>query len=81
MGLFFQAAEKVTEEELMTPKQPKERKLTNQFNFSERASQTLNNPLRVEQPHPSPFTSQLCTVHGRKGTGLTPASAAIGLEG
>uniref|UniRef100_A0AAR2K4V5 Dynein axonemal intermediate chain 1 n=1 Tax=Pygocentrus nattereri TaxID=42514 RepID=A0AAR2K4V5_PYGNA len=25
----------------------KERKLTNQFNFSERASQTLNNPLRV----------------------------------
>uniref|UniRef100_A0A6Q2Y5Z2 Dynein axonemal intermediate chain 1 n=1 Tax=Esox lucius TaxID=8010 RepID=A0A6Q2Y5Z2_ESOLU len=26
----------------------KEQKLTNQFNFSERASQTLNNPLRVE---------------------------------
>lgn len=25
----------------------KEPKLTNQFNFSERASQTLNNPLRV----------------------------------
>uniref|UniRef100_G1QYC4 Dynein axonemal intermediate chain 1 n=1 Tax=Nomascus leucogenys TaxID=61853 RepID=G1QYC4_NOMLE len=40
------AAEKVTEEELMTPKQPQERKLTNQFNFSERASQTFNNPLR-----------------------------------
>ena len=26
---------------------PREPKLTNQFNFSERASQTLNNPLRV----------------------------------
>lgn len=25
----------------------KERKITNQFNFSERASQTLNNPQRV----------------------------------
>lgn len=25
----------------------REQKLTNQFNFSERASQTLNNPLRV----------------------------------
>ena len=25
----------------------KEQKVTNQFNFSERASQTLNNPLRV----------------------------------
>ncbi|XP_070287413.1 dynein axonemal intermediate chain 1 isoform X2 [Myotis yumanensis] len=41
-----EASEKVTEEELMTPKQPKESKLTNQFNFSERASQTINNPLR-----------------------------------
>lgn len=28
----------------------KEPKLTNQFNFSERASQTLNNPLRVGKP-------------------------------
>lgn len=52
LDLYFQAAEKVTEEELMTPKQPKERKLTNQFNFSERASQTFNNPLRVEQSPP-----------------------------
>ncbi|XP_019590067.2 dynein axonemal intermediate chain 1 isoform X4 [Rhinolophus sinicus] len=43
-----EAAEKVTEEELITPKQPKERKLTNQFNFSERASQTFNNPLRSD---------------------------------
>lgn len=51
-GSFLQAAEKVTEEELMAPKQPRERKLTNQFNFSERASQTFNNPLRVEQPPP-----------------------------
>ncbi|ELK34276.1 Dynein intermediate chain 1, axonemal [Myotis davidii] len=41
-----EASEKVIEEELMTPKQPKETKLTNQFNFSERASQTVNNPLR-----------------------------------
>uniref|UniRef100_A0A8C4L4D5 Dynein axonemal intermediate chain 1 n=1 Tax=Equus asinus TaxID=9793 RepID=A0A8C4L4D5_EQUAS len=42
-----EAAEKAAEE-LMTPKQPKERKLTNKFNFSERASQTFNNPLRWE---------------------------------
>jgi len=27
----------------------KEKKLTNQFNFSERASQTYNNPMRVSQ--------------------------------
>ena len=40
----------------MTPKQPKERKLTNQFNFSERASQTFNNPLRVVQA-PTPALS------------------------
>ena len=58
MGLFFssQASDKVAEEELMTPKQPKERKLTNKFNFSERASQTFNNPLRVKQPP----TQSLC---------------------
>lgn len=29
----------------------KEQKLTNQFNFSERASQTLNNPPRVRARH------------------------------
>lgn len=45
--LSFQTTEKVIEEELMAPVQPKERKLTNQFNFSERASQTFNNRLRV----------------------------------
>ncbi|EPY82749.1 hypothetical protein CB1_000629018 [Camelus ferus] len=48
LGWGLKAAEKVVEEELMTPKQPKEQKLTNKFNFSERASQTFNNPLRVE---------------------------------
>ncbi|XP_072462325.1 dynein axonemal intermediate chain 1 isoform X2 [Notamacropus eugenii] len=36
----------VEAEEIITPKKPKERKLTNQFNFNERASQTFNNPLR-----------------------------------
>ena len=57
VGLFFssQASDKVAEEELMTPKQPKERKLTNKFNFSERASQTFNNPLRVKQPPTQPL--------------------------
>ncbi|XP_044796138.1 dynein axonemal intermediate chain 1 isoform X2 [Bubalus bubalis] len=45
---IVEASDKVAEEELMTPKQPKERKLTNKFNFSERASQTFNNPLRWE---------------------------------
>lgn len=72
-GLSFQSPEKMAEEELMTPKQPKERKLTNKFNFSERASQTFNNPLRVEQPPPppSPFPVQLHTVHSGEGAGLT----------
>ena len=57
VGLFFssQASEKMAEEELMTPKQPKVRKLTNKFNFSERASQTFNNPLRVKQPPTQPL--------------------------
>lgn len=68
-GLSFQAPEKMAEEESMTPKQPKERKLTNKFNFSERASQTFNNPLRVEQPPlpraPSPRSSTLC-IAGRE---------------
>ncbi|XP_020822588.1 dynein axonemal intermediate chain 1 [Phascolarctos cinereus] len=47
------AAEEVAEgeaevevEEVITPKKPTERKLTNQFNFNERASQTFNSPLR-----------------------------------
>ncbi|XP_017805271.2 dynein intermediate chain 1, axonemal isoform X3 [Papio anubis] len=59
------AAEKVTEEELMTPKQPKERKLTNQFNFSERASQTFNNPLRDRecQMEPPPRTNFSATAN------------------
>ena len=42
----------------------KEQKVTNQFNFSERASQTLNNPLRVRHSGtpitaPSPQTACL----------------------
>ncbi|XP_017398466.1 dynein intermediate chain 1, axonemal isoform X5 [Cebus imitator] len=58
-------AEKVTEEELMTPKQPKEQKLTNQFNFSERASQTFNNPLRDRecQMEPPPRTNFSATAN------------------
>ncbi|XP_044534053.1 dynein axonemal intermediate chain 1 [Gracilinanus agilis] len=45
-----QAAEGEAEgEETITPRKPKERKLTNQFNFSERASQTFNNPLRARE--------------------------------
>lgn len=62
-----QASEKVIEEELMAPKQPKEAKLTNQFNFSERASQTFNNPLRVQPPPQPPLShnSALC-MGGKK---------------
>nr|KAF6484051.1 dynein axonemal intermediate chain 1 [Rousettus aegyptiacus] len=60
-----EAAEKVTEEELMAPKQPRERKLTNQFNFSERASQTFNNPLRDRecQMEPPPRTNFSATAN------------------
>ncbi|XP_049752184.1 dynein axonemal intermediate chain 1 isoform X6 [Elephas maximus indicus] len=59
-----EAAEKVAEE-LMTPMQPKERKLTNQFNFSERASQTFNNPLRDRecQMEPPPRTNFSATAN------------------
>ncbi|XP_070446387.1 dynein axonemal intermediate chain 1 isoform X3 [Equus przewalskii] len=59
-----EAAEKVAEE-LMTPKQPKERKLTNKFNFSERASQTFNNPLRDRecQMEPPPRTNFSATAN------------------
>ncbi|XP_076791270.1 dynein axonemal intermediate chain 1 isoform X3 [Arvicanthis niloticus] len=57
--------EKVIEEELMAPVQPKERKLTNQFNFSERASQTFNNPLRDRecQMEPPPRTNFSATAN------------------
>ncbi|KAM7092878.1 dynein axonemal intermediate chain 1 isoform 2-T2 [Molossus nigricans] len=60
-----EVAEKVTEEELMTPKPPKERMLTNQFNFSERASQTFNNPLRDRecQMEPPPRTNFSATAN------------------
>ncbi|KAK2498005.1 hypothetical protein MC885_008279 [Smutsia gigantea] len=60
-----EAAEKVTEEELITPKQPKEQKLTNKFNFSERASQTFNNPLRDRecQMEPPPRTNFSATAN------------------
>ncbi|XP_069820976.1 dynein axonemal intermediate chain 1 isoform X2 [Dendropsophus ebraccatus] len=45
-----------TEGEESVTKSRKERKLTNQFNFSERASQTYNNPLRqrASQTEPPP---------------------------
>ncbi|XP_006143191.1 dynein intermediate chain 1, axonemal [Tupaia chinensis] len=59
-----EATEKATEE-LVTPKQPKERKLTNKFNFSERASQTFNNPLRDRecQMEPPPRTNFSATAN------------------
>nr|XP_060617128.1 dynein axonemal intermediate chain 1 [Anolis sagrei ordinatus] len=41
-----QAAAPEEEEERIRPRPVGERKLTNQFNFSERASQTYNNPVR-----------------------------------
>lgn len=60
-----ETTEKVIEEELMTPVQPKERKLTNQFNFSERASQTFNNPLRDREcrMEPPPRTNFSATAN------------------
>ncbi|XP_035294257.1 dynein intermediate chain 1, axonemal isoform X2, partial [Cricetulus griseus] len=60
-----EATEKVIEEELLAPVQPKERKLTNQFNFSERASQTFNNPLRDRecQMEPPPRTNFSATAN------------------
>ncbi|XP_013008850.1 dynein axonemal intermediate chain 1 isoform X6 [Cavia porcellus] len=60
-----EVAETVIEEELMTPKQPKERKLTNQFNFSDRASQTLNHPVRDRecQMEPPPRTNFSATAN------------------
>ncbi|XP_006060517.2 dynein axonemal intermediate chain 1 isoform X1 [Bubalus bubalis] len=62
---IVEASDKVAEEELMTPKQPKERKLTNKFNFSERASQTFNNPLRDRecQMEPPPRTNFSATAN------------------
>ncbi|XP_032746111.1 dynein intermediate chain 1, axonemal [Rattus rattus] len=60
-----ETTEKVIEEELMAPVQPKERKLTNQFNFSERASQTFNNRLRDRecQMEPPPRTNFSATAN------------------
>ncbi|KAM9102070.1 dynein axonemal intermediate chain 1 isoform 2-T2 [Sarcophilus harrisii] len=42
------AEAEIEEEDIFVPRKPRERKLTNKFNFSERASQTFNNPLRWE---------------------------------
>ncbi|XP_045418902.1 dynein axonemal intermediate chain 1 isoform X3 [Lemur catta] len=58
------AAERVTEE-LITPVQPKERMLTNKFNFSERASQTFNHRLRDRecQMEPPPRTNFSATAN------------------
>uniref|UniRef100_A0A803SYV5 Dynein axonemal intermediate chain 1 n=1 Tax=Anolis carolinensis TaxID=28377 RepID=A0A803SYV5_ANOCA len=44
------AAAPEEEEEQIRPRPVQERKLTNQFNFSERASQTFNNTVRVGVP-------------------------------
>lgn len=65
MPAATETTEKVIEEELMAPVQPKERKLTNQFNFSERASQTFNNPLRDRecQMEPPPRTNFSATAN------------------
>ncbi|XP_037348975.1 dynein axonemal intermediate chain 1 isoform X2 [Talpa occidentalis] len=64
-SLEAEFTEQVIEEELMTPKQPRERKLTNQFNFSERASQTFNNRLRDRecQMEPPPRTNFSATAN------------------
>uniref|UniRef100_A0A803SU33 Dynein axonemal intermediate chain 1 n=1 Tax=Anolis carolinensis TaxID=28377 RepID=A0A803SU33_ANOCA len=53
LGLFrrrISAAAPEEEEEQIRPRPVQERKLTNQFNFSERASQTFNNTVRVGVP-------------------------------
>ncbi|XP_074052670.1 dynein axonemal intermediate chain 1 isoform X2 [Macrotis lagotis] len=67
-GSQGEAAEEVAEvevEEIITPKKPKERKLTNKFNYSERASQTFNNPLRDRdcQMEPPPRTTYSATAN------------------
>ncbi|XP_059957340.1 dynein axonemal intermediate chain 1 [Mesoplodon densirostris] len=60
-----EAPEKMAKEESMTPKQPKELKLTNKLNFSERASQTCNNPFRDRecQTEPPPRTNFSATAN------------------
>lgn len=44
------APEEPEESQEVRPRPAQERKLTNQFNFSERGSQTYNNPVRVGCP-------------------------------
>ncbi|XP_043933769.1 dynein axonemal intermediate chain 1 [Protopterus annectens] len=58
-------AETTEEEEGGAPKCKKEQKLTNQFNFSERASQTFNNPVRerASQTEPPPRASFSATAN------------------
>lgn len=46
-GEVEEAGEEDRPDSVASKTDKKEPKLTNQFNFSERASQTLNNPLRV----------------------------------
>ena len=46
---IFQGKDEAREEGGSPTPAPKDKKLTNQFNFSERASQTYNNPYRVSR--------------------------------
>ncbi|XP_054979979.1 dynein axonemal intermediate chain 1 isoform X2 [Sorex araneus] len=60
-----EVTEAIIEEELLTPRQPLERKLTNKFNFSERASQTFNSQMRNRecQMEPPPRTNFSATAN------------------
>ncbi|KAM4710524.1 LOW QUALITY PROTEIN: dynein axonemal intermediate chain 1 [Discoglossus pictus] len=60
-----EATEEATEAEEAVPKPRKERKLTNKFNYSERASQTFNNPVRERssQTEPPPRETFLSTAN------------------
>uniref|UniRef100_K7FV26 Dynein axonemal intermediate chain 1 n=1 Tax=Pelodiscus sinensis TaxID=13735 RepID=K7FV26_PELSI len=59
------AAEEAAEGEEPAPPQLREQKLTNQFNFCERASQTFNNPMRERacQMEPPPRATFSATVN------------------
>ncbi|XP_057269643.1 dynein axonemal intermediate chain 1 isoform X4 [Pezoporus wallicus] len=59
-----EVAEAAEDEEAPPPKKP-EKKLANQFNFTERASRTLNNPLREKacQSEPTPCKDFSSTVN------------------
>lgn len=60
-----QTSEEWTEGEEIPSRNKKERKLTNQFNYSERASQSINNPLRerASQTEPPPRATFSATAN------------------